>query len=197
VRAVRRILPVLAALVVVALVVVGLSQAGGTSSAPAAKAGTFDLKGALTSLRGAPPPLAALHRDASRLLPATTRSFKTRLRALRGHPVVVNKWASWCGPCRHEFPFFQHVGTARGRTVAFVGLDASDSPGDARAFLRQFPLPYPSFADPKSRIANVIGAPSNFPITMFFDRQGRQAFIRQGNYRSQAELQRDIDRYLR
>jgi thiol-disulfide isomerase/thioredoxin len=192
---VRRILPVLAALAVLALVVVGLSQAGGSSSPPA-KAGTFDLQGALKRLRGAPAPLAALNRQAAHLLPATTKSFRARLRALRGHPVVVNKWASWCGPCRHEFPFFEHVSTARGRTVAFVGLNSNDSASDARAFLRQFPLPYPSFEDPESHIANAIGAPSNFPITVFFDRRGRQAFIRQGNYRSQAELERDIQRYL-
>jgi cytochrome c biogenesis protein CcmG, thiol:disulfide interchange protein DsbE len=192
---VRRILPVLAALAVVALVVVGLSQAGGSSSPPA-KAGAFDLRRALARLHGAPAPLAALNRQASDLLPATTRSFRARLRALRGHPVVVNKWASWCGPCRHEFPFFEHVSAAHGRTVAFVGLNSNDSAADARAFLRQFPLPYPSFEDPKSRIANAIGAPSNFPITVFLDRHGRQAFIRQGNYRSQAELERDIHRYL-
>jgi cytochrome c biogenesis protein CcmG, thiol:disulfide interchange protein DsbE len=192
---VRRILPVLAALAVIALVVVGLSQAGG-SSAPAAKAGTFDLDSALADLRGAPPPLAGLHRRANQLVPATPRSFKAELRALRGHPVVVNKWASWCGPCRHEFPFFQHVSAAHGRTVAFVGLNSNDSASDARAFLHQFPVPYPSFEDPKSQIANAIGAPANFPITVFLDRHGRQAFIRQGNYRSQAELERDIHRYL-
>lgn len=39
----------------------------------------------------------------------TAEAFKARLEALRGHPVVVNQWASWCGPCRYEFPFFQKL----------------------------------------------------------------------------------------
>jgi cytochrome c biogenesis protein CcmG, thiol:disulfide interchange protein DsbE len=110
--------------------------------------------------------------------------------------VVINKWASWCGPCRHEFPFFEHVSTSNGKKIAFLGLNSGDNTGDAKDFLKDFPVTYPSYEDPDEKAARKLGAPANYPITVFLDAKGRQAFIRQGNYKSEAQLQGDIDRYL-
>jgi thiol-disulfide isomerase/thioredoxin len=194
---VRRVLPLLAAAVLVAIVVIGLTQAGGDSgSGAAAEAEPFDLDRALASLEGAPPPLAALHDQANEILDGGTPALRKRLRELRGHPVVLNKWASWCGPCRHEFPFFQRVSTEQGKRVAFVGLNSGDSRSAAQEFLGEFPLTYPSYEDPDEKIARAVGAPANYPITVFLDENGEQAFIRQGGYASEAKLNRDIDRYL-
>ena len=67
---------------------------------------------------------------------------------------------------------------------------------DAKGFLEEFPLTYPSYEDPDERIARDIGAPANYPITVFYDARGRRAFVRQGGYGSEAKLERDIDRYL-
>src|SRR5690242_14979352 len=123
----RRAIGVLIALAVVAAVVIGLNQAGsGEKGANAAKAAPFHLSDALARLRGAPPALAALHRKANRLLDGGKPVLDRHLRALRGHPVVINKWASWCTPCRAEFPVFEQVATERGRQIAFLGLDAQD-----------------------------------------------------------------------
>jgi thiol-disulfide isomerase/thioredoxin len=194
-------MPFLLAAVLVAVLVIGLTQAGGRQDGGTAKSGDqapFRLDEALASLAGAPAPLASLHEQANRLLGGGPKALEARLKTLRGHPVVLNKWASWCGPCRHEFPFFQHVSTKRGRTVAFVGLNSGDpSKADARKFLSEFPLTYPSYEDPSEKIARAVGAPANYPITVFYDAKGQQAFIRQGGYASAAELERDIDRYLR
>jgi thiol-disulfide isomerase/thioredoxin len=197
----RRALPYAGAALLVLLLVLGLKQAGGnedtgTPSGSGGKPDQFDLAEAQRRLRGAPPPLAALHDQASDILSGGKPAFERRMRALRGHPVVVNKWASWCGPCRHEFPFFEHVSTQRGKQVAFVGVDGKDGRAPATDFLKDFPLTYPSYEDPKEDIARAIGAPANYPITVFFDEHGKQAFIRQGGYASQAQLNRDIDRYL-
>jgi cytochrome c biogenesis protein CcmG/thiol:disulfide interchange protein DsbE len=191
----RRLLPLLAAAAVVAAVVIGLTQSGGEDSGAQDRAGTFDLNAAKERLRGAPAPLAALHDQSSRLLDGGKRAFADRLAELEGHPVVVNKWASWCGPCRFEFPVFQRVATARGREVAFVGLDARDNRDEAAEFLSEFPVPFPSYVDPEEEIARDIGAPANYPITLFYDRRGRRAFVHQGPYRSDADLSADIDRY--
>jgi thiol-disulfide isomerase/thioredoxin len=148
------------------------------------------------ALAGSPAPLAALHAQADQLLPGGTRAFAARMAALRGYPVVVNKWASWCGPCQSEFPVFQQVSVTLGRQVAFLGLDGNDQTAGARTFLRQFPVSYPSYEDPHSTIANHIKAATYFPQTVFFDRSGHIVYDHIGPYESAGALERDIHRYL-
>jgi cytochrome c biogenesis protein CcmG/thiol:disulfide interchange protein DsbE len=149
------------------------------------------------ALAGSPPPLARLHEQAGRLLPGELPAFERRLADLRGHPVVVNKWASWCGPCREEFPWFQRLSARLGRGIAFVGVDSRDSAAAARTFLEEFPVPYPSYSDPDQEIARAIGAGVGFPATAFYDSGGRLAYTRQGQYASESDLAADIRRYAR
>jgi cytochrome c biogenesis protein CcmG, thiol:disulfide interchange protein DsbE len=195
----RRALPFLAAAALAAVLVIGLTQAGGdgeSGSDGQETAGSFDLSSARERLQGAPPPLAKLHEQSNQLLGGGEDAFEQRLRELRGHPVVINKWASWCGPCRAEFPIFQSVATARGREIAFLGVDGKDSRSAAAGFLEEFPLPYPSYEDPDEDIARDIGAPANYPVTLFVDARGETVFIHQGQYRSEADLVADIERWL-
>jgi thiol-disulfide isomerase/thioredoxin len=149
------------------------------------------------ALAGAPKPLAQLYSHANQLLPGGTSAFERQLAALRGHPVVVNKWASWCGPCRLEFPWFQHLSAKLGKRVAFVGVDSNDSNAAARTFLEELPVPYPSYSDANQDIARAINAPVGFPGTAFYDRGGHQVFVRQGQYPSKAVLEADIERYAK
>jgi cytochrome c biogenesis protein CcmG/thiol:disulfide interchange protein DsbE len=107
-------------------------------------------------LAGSPAPLARLHAEAGQVLGGGPAAFLARVRALRGYPVVVNKWASWCSACVSEFPQFQRVSLEFGKRVAFVGLDGKDADQAAASFLRQYPVPYPSYADPQERIARAI-----------------------------------------
>jgi cytochrome c biogenesis protein CcmG, thiol:disulfide interchange protein DsbE len=193
----RRLAGALIALAVVAAVVVGLTQAGGADGGTSApKAPPFRLEAALARLHGSPPALAALHRQANRLLPGSRTALQRRLRALRGHPIVVNKWASWCSPCRAEFPVFQQVATQLGRRVAFLGLDAQDKAPAARRFLSGRPLPYPSLEDPDQSLSRTLEAPDVAPVTVFLDAHGKTAFIHSGQYTSARQLSADIDRYL-
>jgi thiol-disulfide isomerase/thioredoxin len=191
----RRLLTLLAAAALAAVVVLGLTQAGG-SGEPGGAEERFDLSRAQERLRGAPAPLAALHSQSNRLLPGGRDAFEQRLRELRGHPVVVNKWASWCGPCRAEFPIFQRVATDRGHEVAFLGVDARDKRPAASRFLERYPVPFPSYEDPDESIARALGAPTNFPVTVFLDARGRTAFVHQGGYRARADLIADLERHL-
>ncbi|MGH2967196.1 MAG: TlpA family protein disulfide reductase [Solirubrobacterales bacterium] len=149
------------------------------------------------ALAGASPPLASLYRQANRLLPGGVDAFDARLSALRGHPVVVNKWASWCGPCHEEFPWFQDLSARLGKRVAFLGVDSNDSSAAARTFLREFPVPYPSYSDPGQEIARAIRAAIGFPGTSFYDRRGKLVYVRQGQYPSESALAADIRRYAR
>jgi thiol-disulfide isomerase/thioredoxin len=192
----RRLAFLAAAIVLVVVIVVGVMQAtGGDTAAPPAE--RFDLGKARQQLAGSPAPLASLHRQSAELLDGGTRAFDARLTALEGYPVVINKWASWCVPCRAEFPVFQQVSTQRGRTIAFLGVNGADSTKPARSFLSRYPLPYPSYVDPGEKIARAIQAPANYPITVFRDKAGKTAYIHQGQYKTAAQLDADIDRYLR
>jgi len=148
-------------------------------------------------LEGAPEPLAKLHSQAGRLLDGGAAAFKRRLKDLRGYPVVVNKWASWCPPCRFEFPFFQKLSTKLGREVAFIGVDSDDNEGDAKDFLADYPVPYPSYKDPKLEVAAVFNGVQAFPTTAFYDPKGELAFVHQGGYASEEKLAEDIERYAR
>jgi cytochrome c biogenesis protein CcmG/thiol:disulfide interchange protein DsbE len=190
----RRTLLLLAAAALAAVVVIGLTQAGGSTSPQSG--GGFDLAKAKQQLNGAPAPLARLHEQSNELLEGGTSAFEARLSALRGHPVVINKWASWCGPCRAELPILQQVSTEHGKQVAFVGVNARDKRPAAERFAAQYPVPYPSYEDPGEKIARSIKAPANFPVTLFVDETGKTVFIHQGGYRSAGDLDADITKYL-
>ena len=149
------------------------------------------------ALAGAPAPLRSIHRQAGQLLDGGADAFTRRLRGLRGYPVVVNKWASWCAPCRAEFPFFQRQGVRRGKEVAFLGVDSNDSDRAARRFLRSYPVPYPSYKDARLEIAALFNAVQPFPATAYYDARGRLSFVHAGAYPSERKLAEDIERYAR
>jgi cytochrome c biogenesis protein CcmG, thiol:disulfide interchange protein DsbE len=163
----------------------GEGAAEGSPSAPKAE------------LAGAPAPIKALYSKPDRLLGGGVDAYRAQLRGLRGHPVVVNKWASWCPPCRAEFPYFRDQAAKRARSVAFLGVDANDNDRDARKFLAELPVGYPSFRDPDSKVAAEFNGVQAFPTTAFYDRRGRLAFVHQGGYASERKLAEDIERYAR
>jgi cytochrome c biogenesis protein CcmG, thiol:disulfide interchange protein DsbE len=112
-------------------------------------------------------------------------------------PVVVNKWASWCGPCRVEFPWFGKLARTHKGEIVFVGVNSNDNDADAREFLAEEPVPFKHFKDPKLEIAASFNGVQAFPATAFYDRRGELAFVHQGGYQSQEQLEEDIDRYAR
>jgi cytochrome c biogenesis protein CcmG, thiol:disulfide interchange protein DsbE len=147
------------------------------------------------ALRGSPEPLATLHAQANRLLGGGDGAFEARLGSLRGYPVVVNKWASWCGPCQSEFPSFQQASVRYGKRVAFLGLDGKDHDPSAAAFLRRFPVSYPSYVDPQERVARSIQAATYYPQTVYFGRDGKVIYDHAGPYLNAGALEQDIRRY--
>ncbi|HEX4062121.1 MAG TPA: TlpA disulfide reductase family protein [Streptosporangiaceae bacterium] len=99
--------------------------------------------------------------------------------SLRGAPVVINFWGSWCGPCQAEAPVLARVaGATRHLGVHFVGIDIRDDPSAGQAFEQQYRIGYPSISDPNDLIAASFGpvAPATTPSTYILDARGRIAW---------------------
>ncbi|MEJ7893859.1 MAG: TlpA disulfide reductase family protein [Solirubrobacteraceae bacterium] len=122
-------------------------------------------------------------------------AFQARLASLRGRPVVVNQWASWCGPCRYEFPFFAASAKKYRGRVAFLGVDSRDSREDAEAFVRDNPVPYEHFFDPEAEIARTFRGGRAWPTTAFYSSDGELVFTRAGGYADQEQLDAEIEKY--
>jgi cytochrome c biogenesis protein CcmG/thiol:disulfide interchange protein DsbE len=148
-----------------------------------------------SALAGSPAPLAALHAQADELISGGNDAFEQRIATLHGFPVVANVWASWCGPCRFEFPTLQKLSARYGKRVAFLGVNSRDSDAAAATFLEEAPLSYPSYTDPDGGIASSMGTAGGLPDTAFYDRGGELCFLKQGAYAEQADLEADVRRY--
>jgi cytochrome c biogenesis protein CcmG/thiol:disulfide interchange protein DsbE len=109
------------------------------------------------------------------LTPAT---FQELLGQLKGTPVVVNFWASWCGPCRQEGPGLARVARQYGHRVQFIGVDLKDHTQPAQIFIRDFGYPYPSVADPQGAIQRSFGFYGQ-PVTVFLARDGGRVTVAQ------------------
>jgi cytochrome c biogenesis protein CcmG, thiol:disulfide interchange protein DsbE len=191
----RRRLPwILGAIALAVIVTIGLRQAPESKSPSQPKVSKISAAELHAKLDGAPPQLAALHREANDLLPGQRKGLQARLRAVRGHPAVVNVWGAWCDPCRAELPVLQRASLDWGKRVAFLGVDLRDNRGAARKLLGQIPLTYPSYEDPDGKIANsyrLVGTPA----TIYYNAAGKQTYLHQGPYLDRADLDADIKRY--
>lgn len=147
------------------------------------------------ALAGSPAPLAALHAQAGKLIGGGTDVYEKRIAALKGYPIVANVWASWCGPCRFEFPVLQKLSARYGKRVAFVGINSQDSDAAASTFLEEAPVPYPSYTDPDGKTAESLGASLGLPDTAFYDSAGKLVYLKQGPYAHDSELEADVRRY--
>ena len=145
----------------------------------------------LMGLASPKPPLPSSGADM--LLPE--RGLARKLGQLRGLPVVINAWASWCPPCREELPLFATASAKFGNRVAFLGADVEDQADDARRLLADQALTYPSYETSLDGLSREVGAIRGTPVTFFIGPEGdvRQEHI--GAYSSQSALNADIRRY--
>jgi peroxiredoxin len=113
------------------------------------------------------------------------------LAALRGRPVVVNFWATWCEPCVREFPLLRQAATSHRRDrLAVVGVLSGDRPAAARAFVRRHDATWPVALDPDSATATAWGA-VGLPHTWFIRPDGTLASHQLGEL-TQASLDRQL-----
>ncbi|MEE8419040.1 MAG: TlpA disulfide reductase family protein [Dehalococcoidales bacterium] len=126
------------------------------------------IKEPLTGASGA----ARVNRPASDFTLSLFSGGEITLSSLRGNPVVINFWASWCQPCREEALGLEKTWQLyRDRGVTFIGVDIQDKEEDALAFIEEFGITYPNGPDPNGRITIDYGV-GGIPITFFIDREG-------------------------
>ena len=92
---------------------------------------------------------------------------------MRGVPIVLNIWASWCDPCRQEAPLLERTWRTDGRPrgTLFLGLDQQDATSDATTFMRQYAVDYPNLHDAGNDVPRNYGA-TGIPETYFIDARG-------------------------
>ncbi|MGZ5352520.1 MAG: TlpA family protein disulfide reductase [Actinomycetota bacterium] len=114
---------------------------------------------------------ALLPTDAAELPELDPAGFRTLLGQLRGTPVLVNFWGSWCAPCRDEAPDLADAHERFGDRVQFLGVDLLDARESARGFMRDYGWTYPSVFDPSGAIRDDLGLLGQ-PVTLFIDAAG-------------------------
>jgi cytochrome c biogenesis protein CcmG, thiol:disulfide interchange protein DsbE len=124
----------------------------------------------------------------------TPAQFQQLLVSLRGKPVVVNIWASWCGPCIEEAPGLARVARESQGDVQFLGVDIIDHLSPARAFIRKYGWPYPSVFDPTGAIRDHLGFIGQ-PVTVVYDASGKQVLTHSGAI-TEEDLRKAVDEAL-
>jgi cytochrome c biogenesis protein CcmG, thiol:disulfide interchange protein DsbE len=127
------------------------------------------------------------------VLPTPTGETLT-LSDLRGKPVVLNFWASWCAPCRVETPYFQALSEQYAAEVMFVGVNQGETADIARQFAADYELTYPLVLDETSRISREY-AIFGLPTTLFIDAEGVIRHIIPGAV-NQAVLESQVQQVL-
>jgi len=122
---------------------------------------------------------------------ATSQGQLTNLEALRGQPVVINFWATWCVPCRDEMPALDRVAAARS-DVVFLEIDLQENPEAVTAFFARYGLLHlQPILDPQGKTTTRYGVLS-LPTTFFVDRDGVIRHIKIGGPMTEEDIQQGI-----
>jgi thiol-disulfide isomerase/thioredoxin len=126
-------------------------------------------------------------------------ALRSELRALRGHPIVIMAWATWCSPCLHQLPAFASIPARYRHRVAFLGVDINDAPNIAKSYLAKHPVQFANYRATLNQLQSVLRVRViGLPTTFFISSTGKLVHAHAGEYyvASQA-LRRDVETLLR
>jgi len=104
------------------------------------------------------------------------------LEDFKGKPIVVNFWATWCGPCKQEMPFFEKTWKEyKDKEVVFIGIDVMDDKDNAQEFIEKLGISYTNLYDPSGKTSNSYGVVA-LPATFFIDKNGDIAVKHYGSF---------------
>jgi cytochrome c biogenesis protein CcmG/thiol:disulfide interchange protein DsbE len=104
------------------------------------------------------------------------------LENFKGKPIVINFWATWCGPCKQEIPFFEKTWKEyKDKGVVFIGIDVMDDKENAVEFIETLGISYTNLYDPSGKTSNAYGVVA-LPATFFIDKNGNIAVKHYGSF---------------
>jgi peroxiredoxin len=124
----------------------------------------------------------------------TANGENVNLSDFRGKKVILNFWATWCGPCQFETPFFQAIHNEQiDKGVVVLAIDINESASTVRNFANSQGITYPILLDTEAKIAQKYCIPNVLPITLFINAEGIIKARKVGAFRSQAEIKSILD----
>ena len=169
------------AAVAIAILIVMLAPGADTSAPPADTAAKGNLTG---SPNTAEEDAAADAKVAGKAAPLNftlkdMNGVDVKLASFKGKPIVVNFWATWCGPCRAEIPSLVELNTeygAQGKDVVILGISVDDPIEKLKPYATQMKMNYPVLVgNGRDDVQDAFGPLWGIPVTVFIDREGRIA----------------------
>ena len=118
----------------------------------------------------------------------------TSLSDLKGKPVLINFWATWCGPCRHEMPYIQQVYDEwQEKGLVLLAINKGESPSQVAEFMQSQRLSLPVLLDMEGNIAQKYKI-QYIPSTFFIDRDGIIQDMKVGAFQSTAEIESSLSK---
>ncbi len=170
----NKVLKIMMTLMLVMVSTLGLGLAGCSSSETAPEVGKLAPDFQLSALDGG----------------------SVSLSDFRGRPVLINFWASWCGPCRYEMPFLQRIHEEQAANgLVVLGVNLGESPDEVREFMGEFGLTFPTLLDSRQDVAltyNVRG----IPTTLLIDEDGVIRDRKVGAFATMKELETALGKIM-
>jgi peroxiredoxin len=124
----------------------------------------------------------------------TTNGENVNLSDFRGNKVILNFWATWCGPCQLETPFFQEIYNEQAdKGVVILAIDIKESASTVRNFANSKAITFPILLDTEAKVAQKYCIPNVLPVTLFINTEGIIKARKVGAFQSKSEIESILD----